>query len=713
MSGSEMHREYRKLFLAISTAMLLIGSVAVLVPVLAEDAEVMFGQPAGADVPEWYRTVAGVLHSDTYALYPYLKKSLKVGFSKFGELINAIDKVGLEYGDRDAFAPPAGPSEPSMIPQRKWFSGWFINITYRHATAAPNDRRVWAIVSHASLDTTSYGNGWVYVDNQFNNVAGGKITGANSEKCEDPVDPGRFLTEDGMNWLDTPSSVQSGRKTNGSAVTYPIKVLYDGPRRYVAQLETVISDVLDDSVRPMIIEPLVSVVFTIDFNKVKKEVNVIKDVKLLFVKFQYGIISITTLEKNAHDGYPHNEPYPGGFTVAFQGMYVQFSNRGEWDLGPDPTFDSYAHFFTDGPGEDKYANAPQLKPTWEGLATAYDREYTLIRTAPPNVNARWGIEPDKSGVETYDVAQIISSDLKYVGFAAFWPSLSDWSIDGVTDDLWWRSLTYGSIHREDCRIEPFTSPYVIGEWDFILTPTPFYDPVSKVEGDKQFRGVTVYGITDLNKGTNSAVGDEIDSSDVADGVPVGDGDDANRVAGAKNIIDREVYYQLSEVFRPWDLRKAVRDEPGSLPVCKDVKPERHLQKYMVSGSGVTGVPLLATYVVPYDHYSAYGYPYHSQKYNGDGYLGNDDEEVGEWWAYSTFAERVLDDGVLLKRGVDYVIVFDDPVNKLNATLVFTSKRTGEIKILYSVDKPAYEWIAVGAKAASVDSIGAAMVSEAF
>ncbi|MEM2094299.1 MAG: hypothetical protein QXI32_03265, partial [Candidatus Bathyarchaeia archaeon] len=69
--------------------------------------------------------------------------------------------------------------------------------------------------------------------------------------------------------------------------------------------------------------------------------------------------------------------------------------------------------------------------------------------------------------------------------------------------------------------------------------------------------------------------------------------------------------------------------------------------------------------------------------------------------------------VLLQRGVDYVIVFGDPVYKLNATLVFTSKRSGEIKILYSVDKPAYEWIAVGAKAASVDSIGAAMVSEAF
>jgi len=60
---------------------------------------------------------------------------------------------------------------------------------------------------------------------------------------------------------------------------------------------------------------------------------------------------------------------------------------------------------------------------------------------------------------------VISSDLKYVGFAAFWPSLSDWSVDGVTDNLWWKSLVNNDIHREDCRIEPFTSPFVIGEWD--------------------------------------------------------------------------------------------------------------------------------------------------------------------------------------------------------------------------------------------------------
>lgn len=323
-------------------------------------------------------------------------------------------------------------------------------------------------------------------------------------------------------------------------------------------------------------------------------------------------------------------------------------------------------------------------------------------------------------METYDVAQIISSDLRYVGFAAFWPSLSDWSIDGVTDDLWWKSLTANDIHREDCRIEPFTSPFVIGEWDFILTPSPFYNDLSKVEGDRQFRGVTVYGITDLNKGVTSTVGDEVDTHDIADGVPVGDGDDANRITGAQNIIDREVYYQLSEVFRPWDLRKAVQnpscgvgDAVGIVimdtPICKTVKPERHLIKYKTSGN--QSVKLDATWTIPYDHYRAQGWRFHSEAYDHDGVIGDDQAEIGEWWAYSTFAERVLVDGRLLQRGVDYTITLSP--EGLNATIVFKSPVTGEIKILYSVDLPAYEWITVGAKAASVDSIGAAMVSEAF
>ncbi|MHC3129386.1 MAG: hypothetical protein IBV52_04845, partial [Candidatus Bathyarchaeota archaeon] len=42
-----------------------------------------------ADPSTWYMTVDGVLDTDYYTLYPYeTDKSLKIGFSKFGELIN-------------------------------------------------------------------------------------------------------------------------------------------------------------------------------------------------------------------------------------------------------------------------------------------------------------------------------------------------------------------------------------------------------------------------------------------------------------------------------------------------------------------------------------------------------------------------------------------------------------------------------------------------
>ena len=51
----------------------------------------------------------GVLHSDTYFLYPWEDKSLNIGFSKYGEMINLEDMIGLEYDGIDAFANPNVP----------------------------------------------------------------------------------------------------------------------------------------------------------------------------------------------------------------------------------------------------------------------------------------------------------------------------------------------------------------------------------------------------------------------------------------------------------------------------------------------------------------------------------------------------------------------------------------------------------------------------
>ncbi|NIM44340.1 MAG: hypothetical protein GTO54_01700, partial [Nitrososphaeria archaeon] len=73
------------------------------------------------------------------------------------------------------------------------------------------------------------------------------------------------------------------------AVTEPIEVLYDGPRRFVAQVITHIHDwvQLGDELETVAEKALVDVIITIDFNKVKREVNLLKDVKLVAPKAVY------------------------------------------------------------------------------------------------------------------------------------------------------------------------------------------------------------------------------------------------------------------------------------------------------------------------------------------------------------------------------------------------------------------------------------------
>jgi hypothetical protein len=437
-------------------------------------------QAQATDPASWYMTVNGVLGTDYYELYPFSNdQSLKLGFSKFGEIIDSNTNVGLEYRARDAFAPAAGSSVPPEIAKHKWMSGWLINITYQATTGR---RNIWAMAQHADL--VSYGNDWIRVHSGYG------YSGALIEADEDPKDPGKLIST-GV------GPVNGGRKTNGTAVTEDIRVLYNGPRLFVARTVTHIYD-WDPSWTED--EPLVDVVFTFIFNKVKKEIIVIKDIKEVTTKFVFGQIQVPgTAEQNA--------------TV--NGAIIQFSNRGEWDIGPANTYDSYVHFY-------------RLLPT------VYDSDYHLNPTLYP---ASWlgissyGPQPGASG--TYDVAQIVASDRAYVGWAAFWPSVSNWHVDAGYQDKWWRSLMQGE-DAADTAIEPFMSPYTIGEWDFVLTKTPVNSGGRHF--DKQFRGVTVYGLTDN-----------------------WNGDDANR-SGGSNVLDREVQYQLDEVFIPWDLYAVVHKD---------------------------------------------------------------------------------------------------------------------------------------------------------
>jgi len=124
-----------------------------------------------------------------------------------------------------------------------------------------------------------------------------------------------------------------------------------------------------------------------------------------------------------------------------------------------------------------------------------------------------------------DVAQIISSDFKYVGFAAFWPTTSDYTVDGWAD--WYHSLTcVPTTFSDDVDMvsEP-DIPFLIGEWDFELG----YEPISL----KQFRAVEVKGVVAYH-----------DAKDIDAGF-------------ATNELDSEVKFMLDEVFNPWDLNDAV------------------------------------------------------------------------------------------------------------------------------------------------------------
>ena len=268
-----------------------------------------------------YYTDYGVLDSDTYFLYPWENKSLTVGFSKYGEIIDDDMGVGLRYNDVDAFA-------NNMIDKTDWFSGWLMDIHYTQGGYLKN---TWAYA--------------LYSDRTVEGVAGDWQNGQ--------------ITKDASDLMDT----SGGRRTNGYAESDPIRLIYDGPRKAIYLLRTTIYDKEEDST------PLVELTIQLVFNKVKKYVMEIKDVK--------------RIDNSKMDG-------------PFQ---IEFSQRAEWDLGVSTAPRSFAEFYN-------------------GLETKYDKHPFYY--------------PEGGVPATYDLCQIISApedpeEDKLVGFAAFWPPLiSKW-----------------------------------------------------------------------------------------------------------------------------------------------------------------------------------------------------------------------------------------------------------------------------------------------
>jgi hypothetical protein len=552
---------------------------------------------AATDPSDWYKTVNGVLDSDYYSLYPFEKDaSLKIGFSKYGELINSDANVGLEYGAVDPFAPPAGSGLTQYVPKRDWLQGWFINITYYHRIQGW--RNVWAMALLS--DSIEYGNDWIRVDfvNDRSTAYG----------IEDPKDPGYLIYGTGTYGA---TLVNGGRKTNGTAVTPAIKVLYDGPREFIAECRTTLYDhLISSSVSNSTASDvgLVQVCITIVFDKVKKEVNLLKDIKSILIQKEGD------------------------------SMKIQFSNRGEVDLGTDATgYGSYAHFYTEGTAS--WRGVGLNDTSVEGMDTVYDSSWELIQTEDPKNTAfpkysAAGPYPQDYAA-TFDVAQAINERAGYVWYAAFWPSLSDWTIDGW--DQWWQSLMAYDPHYIDYRdgsagVEPFI-PFYIGEWDFVLYHT--LDNLKRT----QFRGVTEYGVTYDH-----------------------DAYDADMGPGYPNQIDREVWYYLDQTFNPWDLLDAVHKDTN-----------RWVEFYTVTADDV--------------YYANFGYPLYIPLERTPVLL----DPI--WESYAGFTERVLWGGKLkipyrsVYTAWQYELLVDDATGQgyiyIPATLV--PALGTNIKILYSTD----------------------------
>jgi hypothetical protein len=644
-------------------------------------------------------TVGGVLATDGYVLFPWVNKSLTIGFSKYGEMIDTNTVTGLDYNGKvqptgtDPFAPFG-----TLIPTWQWIEGWVLNITYSSTTGYAN---VWALALHSDYyNGSSVDGGWV------EGVKGGALNLA-------------YL---------------GGRKTSGGAYTAPIQVLYNGPREFIALCNTTI---FEDSACTL---PLVRLLFTIIFNKDTKQVVILKDLKRIDYGKNYGPMEVEFGDRGewdlgappssgAHKGIPFSSCYifenqTTSYNDEYQSWYANAPTHfdGTYDVAQiisnsTPQFVGWAAFWpkpistyvaaTEGTGKiDRQGILSSLSTktdTFTAWANGTERDFTttVVPCTYPQSNGTgifWESDP-LVFVGTPGNLQLVGTNgTTSPPYNGAWYSPYNHTVEfptplGAGTEV---VLVYEAHHYQDTMAAPLGSPFIIGEWAFVM------DAPGEI-----FRGVTVYGVTDRN-----------------------DGNDGQAPANPnKYRIDSEVQYFLDSIFNPFDLRDAVEKQDF-----------RWVQFF--SGDGTT-----TSFELMYNETT-------------DGTLLESPPGVGgpssrvEWDEYSSNAERILVNGVLqapayaITRGhvpsakynvttvYNYTITWspwDDHfwINFTTPPPVGTPVGTKNIKVLYSTEGPAYliyygegksenvqergeyEWIVAGRAAATVDSIAAAYVTEAF
>lgn len=261
--------------------------------------------------------IRGVLSTDTYALYPYEAKDLEIGFSRYGEFVTPqnmsyteegwLTGRGLCYDAHEAFA--------SSDNQNKYYplEGWFFKYSYLdYSTNTTESDLAYALYS------------------------------------------------------DLDNKIPEGGRTK-NLLAEPVKIIYDGARRFVAQ--TTVHILHHD-------KNVINLEQTIMFNKVSKYVIVLMDVKFL---------------------EPADRVGP---------LYLNISRRANFKLAhslitkQSQSDDVYAQFWRSIPTVYKY-------PGWAGHnETGY---YTLIAV--------------------HTTSQMTAGSA-YTGFAAYWPNVTDSRVYG-------------------------------------------------------------------------------------------------------------------------------------------------------------------------------------------------------------------------------------------------------------------------------------------